>query len=182
MVVVWRPWVSRKRAPRFGVGNRGPLTGDEFQAVEQRKSITKQDDHGENRCAGDHFIALDVNRNLGVVSTLNYLHLGNGQEPAKQRRPSRSVPGVSTGTVNRMGLWRMLERNVKGKGGCGARRLGRCCQATGKGELLCVVARIDGPCRVHLASGEYRQNGYELVAKRGTIRTSRNSLFSNREH
>jgi hypothetical protein len=45
-------------------------------------------------------------------------------------------------------------------------------------ELLCVVARIDGPCRVHLADGEYKHNGYELVAKRGTIRTSRNGSLS----
>jgi len=42
----------------------------------------------------------------------------------------------------------------------------------GKVQLLCLVARIDGPRRVHLASGEYKQNGYELIAKRGTIRTS----------
>jgi len=48
----------------------------------------------------------------------------------------------------------------------------------GKVQLLCVVARIDGPRRVHLASGEYKQNGYELVAKRGTIRTSLNASLS----
>jgi hypothetical protein len=38
-------------------------------------------------------------------------------------------------------------------------------------QLLCVVASIDGPNRVHLASGEHIQSGYELVAKKGTIRT-----------
>lgn len=48
----------------------------------------------------------------------------------------------------------------------------------GRVQLLCVVARIDGPRRVHLASGEYKQNGYELVAKRGTIRTSVNASLS----
>jgi hypothetical protein len=48
----------------------------------------------------------------------------------------------------------------------------------GKVQLLCVVARIDGPRRVHLASGEYTQRGYELVAKRGTIRTSLNASLS----
>lgn len=48
----------------------------------------------------------------------------------------------------------------------------------GNGQLLCVVARIDGPRRVYLAAGEYKQNGYELVAKRGTIRTSLNASLS----
>jgi hypothetical protein len=48
----------------------------------------------------------------------------------------------------------------------------------GRVRLLCVVARIDGPRRVHLASGEYKQRGYELVAKKGTIRTSLNSSHS----
>jgi hypothetical protein len=48
----------------------------------------------------------------------------------------------------------------------------------GKVRLICVVARIDGPCRVRLATGEYKQRGYELVAKKGTIRTFRNASLS----
>jgi hypothetical protein len=48
----------------------------------------------------------------------------------------------------------------------------------GKVQLLCVAARLDGPRRVHLASGEHKEFGYELVAKRGTIRTPRDASLS----
>ncbi len=44
-------------------------------------------------------------------------------------------------------------------------------------RLLCVVARIDEHRRVHLADGTYKQDGYELVAKRGTVRTFRYAPF-----
>jgi hypothetical protein len=43
----------------------------------------------------------------------------------------------------------------------------------GKIQLLCVATRRDGPRRVHLASGEYKQAGYELVARNGSIKTSK---------
>jgi hypothetical protein len=49
---------------------------------------------------------------------------------------------------------------------------------SGTVQLLCVVSRIEGPCRVHLASGEYKETGYELVARRGTIRIARNGSLS----
>lgn len=40
-------------------------------------------------------------------------------------------------------------------------------------RLTCVLARIEGPQRVRLATGDYKKSGYELVAKPGTIRTKR---------
>jgi hypothetical protein len=36
-------------------------------------------------------------------------------------------------------------------------------------QLLCTVERLKGPIGVRLASGEFKQGGYELVAKRGSV-------------
>lgn len=33
-------------------------------------------------------------------------------------------------------------------------------------QLMCIVARLDGPKSVHVATGEFRDNGYQLVAKK----------------
>lgn len=44
-------------------------------------------------------------------------------------------------------------------------------------QLMCVAARRDGPKRVRLATEAFRDRGYELVAKRGTIRTARSGYI-----
>ncbi len=44
-------------------------------------------------------------------------------------------------------------------------------------QLTCVVVRMNGPQRVRVATGAFRDNGYELVAKRGTIRTPRTGII-----
>jgi hypothetical protein len=57
-------------------------------------------------------IPRDVSKNLDPAFPSNLLRVGDGREAVKQWRPSRSAPGVSRGTVNRMDCGCMLERNL----------------------------------------------------------------------
>src|SRR5713226_9750276 len=51
-----------------------------------------------------------------MVFPRNSLRGGNGREAVKQRRPSRSAPGVSRGTINRMGCGACWDETYREKG------------------------------------------------------------------
>jgi hypothetical protein len=70
----------------------------------------------KKQTVGDHYIAHDVRGNLELFFPSNLLRVGNGREAVKQRRPSRSAPGVSRGTVNRMGCAACWGENCREKG------------------------------------------------------------------
>jgi hypothetical protein len=80
------------------------------------KILTRQNADGEKRSVADHLIPLDVSKNLDLVFPSNLLRVGNGREAVKQRRPSRSVPGVSRGTVNRKGCGACWNETSREKG------------------------------------------------------------------
>ena len=57
-----------------------------------------------------------MSKNLDMVFPRNSLRVGNGREAVKQRRPSRSAPGVSRGTINRMGCGACWDETCREKG------------------------------------------------------------------